>query len=182
MEILLIYDYVFINWQHANSSLVRSLMKNLHVAKVLETCITFLYGIKVLHLVVNFVIVNTTGWIIIKFCEHCNEPLSFVKSDHLCSLSDYQFIKMRTGFMALIRKIKIFVAGQNYTRIRSPKCTIIKPNQNKVLSLLQLHHKATFLCVSAERKQANSETKFESELWTLFWYFILISIWKTCGW
>ena len=54
-EITLIYDYLLINWQCAYSSLVRSLMKNLHVAKVLETCRTFLYGIKVLHLMVHFV-------------------------------------------------------------------------------------------------------------------------------
>ena len=54
-EIALIYDYLFIYWQPVYSSLVRSLMKNLHVAKVLETCSTFLYGIKVLHLMVRIV-------------------------------------------------------------------------------------------------------------------------------
>jgi len=39
--------------------------------------------------------------------------------------------------MALILAIKIFVARQNYSRIWSPKCIIIKPNQSKLLSTFQ---------------------------------------------
>lgn len=44
---------------------------------------------------------------------------------------------MGTGFMPLIRAIKIVVARQNYSRIWNPKCIIIKPNQSKLLSTSQ---------------------------------------------
>ena len=132
--------------------------------------------------ILYFNIVNTMGWIIVKFCEHCNEPLFFVKSEFLGTLRDYQFIKMGTWFMALIRAIKIFVTGQNYSRIWSPKCIIIKSNQSKLLSTFQCITKQhSCVCQLKENKQTVWH-KLESELWTLSWYFVLISISQTCGW
>jgi hypothetical protein len=183
-EIALICDYLFINWQHTYSILVRSLMKNLHVAKVLETCSTFFYGIKSVAFdgkLLYFKVLNTMEWIVIKFCEYCNELLSLIKSELPGSLKD-QFVKMGTWSMVLIRAIKIFVARQNYSRTWSPKCIIIKPNQNKLLS--------TFQCITKQHSyvcqlKANKKTvwhKLESELWTLSWYFVLISISQNCEW
>jgi len=56
--------------------------------------------------------------------------------------------------MTLIREIKIFVATQNYSRIWSPKCIIIKPNQNKLLSTFQcITKQLPYVCQLKENKQ-----------------------------
>jgi len=82
--------------------------------------------------------------------------MSFVKTELLGSLKDYQFIRMGTGFMALIRAIKIVVARQNYSRIWSPKCIIIKPNQSKLLNTFQCITKQLSYVCQLKKKLSNS--------------------------
>jgi hypothetical protein len=84
--------------------------------------------------------------------------------------------------MDLIVAIEASVARQNYSRICSPKFIIIKPNQNRLLSLFQLHYKAIFFCLSVERKQANSAKKLGSEPLPLFWIVFFVNQYFTNMW
>jgi len=73
--------------------------------------------------------------------------------------------------MSLIRAIKIVVARQNYSRIWSPKCIIIKPNQSKLLSTFQHITKQLFYVCQLKENEQTVWCKLGSEFWTLSWYF-----------